>query len=127
MEASHKFFKCDLCGNFTGLIHSSGVPLMCCGQEMTEQVPNTVEASVEKHLPEVTTTANGIGVQVGSVSHPMTEEHHITFVYVGTENGGQRKCFKVGAEPKCEFNFVDDKPLKVLAYCNLHGLWESEV
>ena len=127
MVASHKFFKCDLCGNFTGLIHSAGVPMVCCGQEMTEQIPNTVEASAEKHLPAVSKTANGISVQVGSVPHPMAEEHHIAFVYVGTESGGQRKGLKVGTEPKCEFSFIDDKPVKVLAYCNLHGLWESDI
>jgi len=127
MEASHKFFKCDLCGNFTGLIHSSGARMVCCGQEMTEQIPNTVEAATEKHLPSVTKTADGISVQVGSVPHPMEEGHHIAFVYVGTENGGQRKSLTVGAEPKCEFSFTNDKPVTVFAYCNLHGLWETKL
>ena len=94
---------------------------------MTELVPNTVEASVEKHLPAVTAMADGIEVQVGSVPHPMEEGHHISFVYVGTEHGGQRKCLKVGSEPKCKFSFTDDKPVTVYAYCNLHGLWETKL
>ena len=127
MCSNHRFYKCDICGNLTGLIVRSGAPLSCCGQSMTELVPNTVEASTEKHLPAVTVSANGISVQVGSVPHPMEEGHHITFVYAETENGGQRKCLDIGAEPKCSFTFTEDKPVAVYAYCNLHGLWETKV
>ena len=127
MGTNHRFFKCELCGNFTGLIINSGSPLVCCGQKMTELIPNTVDAAVEKHVPAVTTAADKISVQVGSVLHPMEEGHHITFVYVQTEQGGQRKCLEIGTEPKCEFSFANDKPVAVYAYCNLHGLWEAEL
>ena len=122
--SSHRFFKCDLCGNLTGLIVNKGTPLVCCGQSMKELIPNTVDASAEKHVPAVTVTADSISVQVGSVPHPMEDEHHIAFVYVETQNGGQRKCLKTGTEPKCSFTFSDDSPIAVYAYCNLHGLWE---
>ena len=127
MCSNHRFYKCDHCGNLTGLILNKGVPLVCCGQNMTELVPNTVDAAVEKHVPAATAASDKVCVQVGSVLHPMEEGHHITFVYVQTENGGQRKCLKVGAEPKCEFGLVDDKPVAVYAYCNLHGLWQAEL
>jgi len=127
MSSNHRFFKCDLCGNLTGLIIISGAPLSCCGQAMTELVPNTAEAATEKHLPAVTVSGDDLSVQVGSVPHPMEEGHHIAFVFVQTEKGGQRKGLKVGAEPKCAFSLKDDKPVAVYAYCNLHGLWESGV
>jgi len=127
MGANHRFYKCDICGNLTGLILNKGARLSCCGQHMTELVPNTVEASTEKHLPAATVAGNDLNVQVGSVPHPMEEGHHITFVYVETEQGGQRKCLKVGAEPKCAFTFDNDKPVSVIAYCNLHGLWQTEL
>ena len=127
MSTSHKFFRCDHCGNLSGLISDMGVPLVCCGQKMTELVPNTAEASTEKHLPSVTASVNSIGVQVGSVPHPMEEGHRIEFVFVETEKGGQRKRLSTGAEPKCDFCFSDDKPVAVYAYCNLHGLWKTEV
>jgi len=78
-------------------------------------------------LPAVTISENSITVQVGSVPHPMTEEHHITFVYVETEHGGQRKALKLGNEPKLMFSFSEDKPVAVYAYCNLHGLWKTEI
>ena len=122
-----KFFKCQHCGNLIGLIEDKGVPLVCCGDEMTELVPNSVDASNEKHVPEVTLNGDKLSVQVGSVLHPMEAEHHIAFIYVETENGGQRKCLEVGSEPKAEFSFVGDKPVAVFEYCNLHGLWVKEL
>jgi len=122
-----KFFICKHCGNLVGLIDNKGVPMVCCGEEMSQLVPNTVEASAEKHLPAVTVSGDKIKVQVGSAPHPMESEHHITFVYVQTERGGQRKCLKVGEEPILTFCFSDDKPVAVYAYCNLHGLWVVEL
>ena len=110
-----------------GLINDGGVPMICCGEKMIELMPNTVEASTEKHLPAVTVSGGNIGVQIGSAPHPMEKEHHITFIFVETEHGGQRKTLKVGEEPKASFAFSDDKPLAVYAYCNLHGLWKTEV
>jgi len=136
MCGNQKFFICKHCGNLIGLIDNKGVPIVCCGEKMTELVPNTVEASIEKHLPvvsgETATCDCGcdcscLSVEIGSVPHPMESEHHIAFVYVETERGGQRKCLKVGEEPKLEFCFPKDKPIAVYAYCNLHGLWKTEV
>ena len=124
MTKNQQFFICEICGNIIGLIENSGVPMVCCGADMTELVPNTVDASQEKHVPAVEKTANGIKVQVGSVPHPSTAEHFIDFVYVRTEHGGQRKSVTVGDAPEAEFCFVNDKPLEVFAYCNLHGLWK---
>ena len=90
-------------------------------------VPNTVEASSEKHLPAVTVEDGAINVNIGSVDHPMADEHYIEWVYVETENGGQRKYFKPGEEPNVTFTLGDDKAVAVYAYCNLHGLWKTEV
>ena len=94
---------------------------------MMELIPNTVEASAEKHLPDVSVFDGKLEVAIGSIPHPMEEAHHIEFVYVETECGGQRKCLKVGQEPKVVFRFEEDKPIAVYAYCNLHGLWKTEI
>jgi len=125
--AKQRFFQCQHCGNLVGLILDEGPALVCCGDSMKELVPNTVEASAEKHIPAVTATADAMAVQVGSVEHPMTQEHHITFIYVETENGGQRKSLAVDAAPKADFAFKDDKPAAVYAFCNLHGLWKVDL
>ena len=136
MSSNQKFFKCKHCGNMAGLVQDKGVPLVCCGEKMAELVANTVEASLEKHLPAISGESgacscgcdcNCLSVQVGSVLHPMEDAHHIAFVYVETEKGGQRKALKVGEEPKLDFCIVNDKPIAVYAYCNLHGIWKTEI
>lgn len=122
-----KFFICEHCGNLVEVIHDAGVPMMCCGQKMTALEPNTVEASGEKHVPVVKAEGNTVVVSVGSVGHPMLPEHLIQWVYVQTEKGGQRKVFQPGETPSVTFSLSDDKAVAVYAYCNLHGLWMTEV
>ena len=123
-----KFYICEHCGNIVGKIHDAGVPLVCCGQKMKELVPGTVEASTEKHIPVASVEGSMVNVTVGAVEHPMTEEHFIQWVYLKTTSGGQRKTLTPGSAPAVSFALTgDDKPLSVYAYCNLHGLWMSEL
>lgn len=122
-----KFFRCKQCGNLIGLINDGGMPIICCGEPMEELLPNTVEAATEKHIPEVSVKERLVHAKIGSVAHPMTEEHHIDFIYLLTENGGQIKRLKVGTEAAAIFAVLNDKPLAVYAYCNLHGLWKVDV
>ncbi|MBR2742695.1 MAG: desulfoferrodoxin [Clostridia bacterium] len=127
MANAQKFFICKKCGNFAGMIVSSGAPMICCGEKMTEVVPNTTEAAGEKHVPVAKLEGDILTVNVGSVDHPMTEEHLIEWVYVQTENGGQRRKLSAGAKPVAQFALNGDKPLAVFAYCNLHGLWKADL
>ena len=80
MSKEVKFYICKHCGNIVGLIYNAGVPLVCCGEKMSELVPNTTEAATEKHLPVVEMDGNIVKVSVGSVEHPSTEEHYIAWV-----------------------------------------------
>ena len=125
--ANNKFYICEKCGNIVGMIHSSGVTPHCCGQKMTVLEAGVVEASREKHIPEVTVNGDEVKVVVGSVLHPMAEEHSILWVYLETDKGGQRKNLEVGAAPEVTFALCDEKPIAVYAYCNLHGMWITEV
>ena len=122
-----KFYICKTCGNIIHTINASGVPMMCCGSKMEELIPNTVEASGEKHIPAVTVDGKKLIVNVGSVDHPMAPEHFIEWVYVQTENGGLRKALKPGEAPNVTFCLGDDKAVAVYAYCNLHGLWKVDL
>ena len=122
-----RFYICRHCGNIIGMINDAGVPVMCCGQKMEALVPNTTEAAGEKHLPVVTVDGATVIVKVGEVAHPMTDEHYIQWVYIETENGGQRRALKPGDKPEVTFCVGEDKPIAVYAYCNLHGLWRTEV
>ncbi len=123
-----KFYICRHCGNLVGMIHNAGVPMMCCGQKMEALEANTVEASGEKHVPFVTVEDGAVNVSVGSVIHPMIPEHFIQWVYLQTEKGGQRRAFQPEEEPNVTFCVDEgDKPVAVYAYCNLHGLWMTEL
>ncbi len=122
-----KFFICEHCGNIIGKIHDSGVSVVCCGKKMTELVAGTVEASKEKHIPVASVEGSTVKVTVGSALHPMTDEHSIMWVYLQTDRGGQRKCLTPGAEPIVAFALTDEKPVAVYAYCNLHGLWKTDI
>ena len=121
-----RFYRCDICGSMVGELHKAGT-LVCCGQPMTELAANTTDATLEKHVPVVALNGDELTVKVGSVAHPMADEHYIEWIYVRTEKGGQRRGFVPGQEPELVFNVSQDKPVEVLVYCNLHGLWASKI
>jgi len=123
----NKFYICKHCGNIIGMVNNAGVPIICCGEPMEELIANSTDASQEKHVPVVTVDGDVITVDIGSAAHPMLPEHYIEWVYVLTENGGQRKALKPGQDPKAVFVLKDDKALAVYAYCNLHGLWVTKL
>lgn len=121
-----KFYKCNHCGNVVLKIVDNNVPIFCCSEKMTELIPNTVDASGEKHVPIVNYIDDlHIKVDIGSVAHPMSEEHHIAFIYVETDNGG----IMVNLEDKPEAIICvgKSKVIAVYEYCNLHGLWKTEL
>lgn len=94
---------------------------------MEEIIPGTVEAAVEKHIPEASVEGDTVNVVVGSVEHPMIETHLIEWVYLETENGSQIKYLKAGDAPKASFTLKNDRAVSVYAYCNLHGLWKKDI
>ena len=126
MSMEQRFFICKHCGNIVAMVKSSGVPIMCCGEKMSEIVPGTMDASKEKHVPVYTIEGNTVNVAVGSVLHPMQPEHYIEWVSLQTRSGNQRKQLEPNDEPKVSFAITDgDEVVAVYAYCNLHGLWKG--
>lgn len=124
-----KFFACDQCKTIIEVLcENDGAHYSCCGQQMKELTPNTSEGATEKHLPVVEQNGIQISVKVGSVFHPMTEEHSIGWVYLETEKGGQRVCLKANEDPVAEFAVAKgDRPVAAYAWCNLHGFWKTEI
>ena len=113
-----KFYKCSHCGNIVAFVENKGVPVMCCGQKMDELVPHTTDAAEVKD--------GTVTVTVGSVEHPMLEEHYIQWVALETKQGNQRKLLAPGQKPEVKFAITpDDEVVAVYEYCNLHGLWKS--
>lgn len=127
MAIVQKFYRCETCGNIVGLIHEGGGQLVCCGQPMKELIPGAVDAATEKHVPVCTLDGNKLSVQVGSVEHPMLEDHWIQWICVTDGKQTQRIKLNPGDAPKAEFILADpSKPFVVFEYCNLHGLWKAE-
>ena len=122
-----KFYICAHCGNIVEMVHDAGVPVVCCGQKMDELIPNTVEASGEKHIPAVSVKDGIVEVNVGAVDHPMVDVHWIEWVQLQTDRGSRRHYLDPGEAPKVSFLLGDEKPVAVYAYCNLHGLWKTEL
>lgn len=122
-----RFYICRHCGNIIGMIHDAGVPMLCCGEKMENLVPNSSGASEEKHLPVVCVDGKDVHVSIGAAVHPMTEEHSIQWIYLQTEHGGQRRALTPGDAPEAKFVLGEDKPVAVYEYCNLHGLWMTEI
>ena len=121
-----KFLRCSHCGNIIAMVKDSGVPLMCCGQKMTEIIPGTTDASVEKHVPQYSVADGVVTVTVGAVEHPMLPEHFIEWVSLQTKFGNQRKALKPGDKPVVKFYVAEDDEVEaVYAYCNLHDLWKK--
>jgi len=127
------FYRCPHCGNVIVKTVDSGVAVVCCGQPMELLVPKTSEELMEKHLPVVSRGCKiasqdcTLTVHVGSVEHPMVQEHFIQFVCLETDRGFHFAHLEPGKKPKVEFCSCKDKPVAVYEYCNLHGLWKTVV
>ena len=119
-----KFYVCKHCGRVVESL-IDGAPMVCCGEKMTLLVPGTTDAAVEKHVPAVTREGNTVKVQVGSVEHPMTEAHLITFIVAAQPGRTQRVDLTAADKPVATFT-VEDGPVTIYEYCNLHGLWKAE-
>ena len=121
-----KFYRCATCGQIVAIVKKKACPVMCCGKPMEEIIPGAADAAVEKHVPVYEVEGNKVVVTVGSVEHPMTEEHYIEWVSIQTKFGNQRKALSPGNEPKVCFAVCDgDEVEAVYAFCNLHGLWKA--
>lgn len=123
-----KFFRCPICGNIVVHVKNSSVPVHCCGKPMVELVPNTVDASKEKHVPVVNLFNESAMVVVGADAHPMIPTHFIEWIAIQTETGLQIHNLKPGEAPCYEFHMQEDlRVIAAFAYCNLHGLWKKTV
>ena len=121
-----KYYVCEHCGYIIEYVKETGVPVMCCGQKMTELVPGTSDGAHEKHVPVVTIDRVRVIVEVGAVEHPMVEAHYIQWIAIETTRGSQRVKLEYTDKPRAEFLLVDGEEfVAAYEYCNLHGLWKK--
>ena len=123
-----KLLKCMHCGNLVTMVEDKGVPVVCCGEKMTELKPNTEDAAQEKHVPVVEVSGNTVTVKVGSVEHPMMEAHYIAHIFLETNQGVLRKDLTPSDKPEAVFALAEgETAVAAYEYCNLHGFWMKEL
>ena len=115
-------FKCAKCGNIVEVMHVGGGVLVCSGEPMKELKENTTDAAVEKHVP----VFEGGKVKVGSVAHPMQDDHYIEWIEVINGERVCRQFLKPGEEPAAEFGSAKTGST-MREFCNKHGLWKGDV
>jgi len=117
-------YRCGVCGNMVEVVHASSGTLVCCGQPMELLKENTTEAAVEKHIPVIEKADGGIKVVVGSVAHPMADDHYIEWIQIVVDGKAYTQFLKPGDKPEAFFP-MEGASVSARAYCNLHGLWKS--
>ncbi len=121
-----KFYECRICGQIIAMVKETGVPVVCCGEDMEEIIPGTSDGAMEKHVPVCEIKDNKVFVTVGSVLHPMLKEHYIEWIAIETKMGNQRKQLSPGMEPKACFSLCEgDDLVAAYEFCNLHSLWKA--
>ena len=125
MTELRQVYKCEVCGNIVEVLHAGPGTLVCCKKDMVHLAENTVDAATEKHVPVVEQAGSGVNVKVGSVEHPMADDHYIEWIEIISDGRTCRKYLKPGEKPEAAF---EGQAGKVVAreYCNLHGFWKTE-
>jgi len=127
IKEKNQIFKCEICGNMVEAVHTGVGELTCCQQPMVEIVENVEEGvATEKHLPVVKKEGDFVFITIGEIKHPMEEEHFIEWVEVISGPTVHRRYLQPGGEPETKF-ICRQNSFTVRAYCNLHGLWQTEV
>jgi len=117
-------YKCEVCGNMVEVVHTGGGTLVCCGQNMKLLKEGEVDAATEKHVPVIEKVDGGVKVTVGSVAHPMQDDHYIEWIEVIADGKAYRQFLNPGDKPEAFFA-VEGSDITAREYCNLHGLWKA--
>ncbi|MBW6516013.1 MAG: desulfoferrodoxin [Candidatus Cloacimonetes bacterium] len=125
MTVLRELYYCEICHNLVEIVQEGQTALVCCGQDMSKLVAKTEDQGLEKHVPVVEKSDNGVLVKVGSVEHPMEEKHHIKFIEVLTKNMVYRAELKPGDKPQAFFPVKFDDITEVREFCNIHSLWKK--
>ncbi len=124
MTEKLQVYKCSICGNIVEVLHAGKGQLVCCGQPMELLQEKSKDTGMEKHAPVIEKTDSGVNVKVGSVAHPMEEDHYIEWIEVIADGSAYRKSLAPGNAPEASFGIKADK-ITAREYCSVHGLWRS--
>ncbi len=119
----NEIYKCPICGNIVQLTHVGGGTLVCCGKPMELLSEKNSDEGLEKHLPVAIFEGGVLKINIGSIDHPMLEEHYIEWIECIVDGNVFRKYLSPNDKPYAEFSAREEKNVKIRAYCNVHGLW----
>ncbi len=123
------FFITDKGTTFIGMDACPKAKLVCGSdnKEYTAVKVGSVDAAKEKHVPVIAVDGTTVTVSVGSVTHPMEEDHYIVWICLKTEKGFQVKTLKPHDKPEAKFSITaDDKVIEAYEFCNKHGVWSGK-
>ncbi len=126
MTAREQVYKCEVCGNIVTILHAAAGTLVCCGKPMTLLDEQTADSATEKHVPVIEKVDGGVKVTVGSVDHPMADEHYIEWIEIQYGEVVAREYKQPGGKPEAFFPAVDAEKIVAREFCNIHGLWKNE-
>ncbi len=127
MTQKKQIYKCLICGNITEVLHNGIGELVCCNQAMDLLTEKEEDEGMEKHVPVLEKTEAGVRINIGSVDHPMEENHYIEWIEINTiDNKSGKKFLKPEDRPTSEF-YTKAEVKSVRAYCNVHGLWQKAI
>lgn len=115
-----KLKRCTICGKISEVDGNEAI--MCCGKEMEDIIPNSVDCAIEKHVPTYEKVEDEIFVKV---NHVMEKDHYIEWIWM--VDGDEKIKVELYPEQEASNRFPYIKGAKIYAYCNRHGLWETEV
>lgn len=124
MPKRNQVYRCEVCGNIVQILHAGVGTLVCCNKSMRLLEEKTTDSGSEKHVPVIERTENGIKVHVGSVAHPMEENHFIEWIEVIAGDKIYRKFLKPGEPPEAIFT-IQEQDIQVREYCTVHGQWRA--
>ncbi len=119
-----QIYRCNSCGNMVQVIRGGAGSLVCCGKPMELLNENSTDAAQEKHVPVIEKVDGGVKVTVGSVNHPMQDEHYIEWIEVIVDGKSYRQFLNPGDAPEAFFP-VEGNEITAREFCNLHGLWKT--
>ena len=123
MTQRTELYKCRVCQNVVEVVREGIGELVCCNEPMLHLTENTEEtAAKEKHVPVFEDNK----IKVGSLPHPMTEEHHIQFIEAISPDRKYiiRKYLAANEEASMDINYDYGKDSFIMReWCNLHGVW----
>ena len=117
--------KCQKCGALVEVINDCNCNecgITCCGETMVKLISNSVDASLEKHIPTFKLIGDEILVKV---NHVMEKEHFIEWIALIDDKSICKVRLLPEQNAECKFKYI--KGSKLYAYCNKHGLWSCDV